>query len=265
MKKTLLIILACGILFCACISDKSEPQVSGFLFKTQFYNGDSAYQRDFLVYDYKGFSQIPLVTVNNETIGLYDQSINWYEYYDENRILTNKDYELKISHSGGSATAKIAMPNNFRIIGPDTNYIMDRDSSLLIIWQKSAKASWYWLDYYISYDYLDTAGEWDSYDFGKDTVLTDTFCRFAVGRFFPYYVVNILDGEGEANIWAMDGPKIYPGSKGNVSGQGIGFFNAANEGPDTYFYVGAPPAQRHLYKKDASREKIRNKLLSLRP
>ncbi len=261
----MLIVFALGILFNQCFIEKSTPTISGLLFKAQYYNGDSAYQRDFVVYDYKGFSQIPLVTVNRETIPIYNSSMNWYEFYDENIFLSNRDYELIVNTSQGRAQAKIGMPANFTIIRPDTSYIMGRDSTLTITWHKSNKATWYWLDYYISYDYEDTSGEMNSYEFTKDTILTDTVCTFAVGRFFPYYVVTILSGEGEADIWAMDGPKVLPGTQGNITGEGQGFFNSANEGPEAYFYVGAPPSQRHLFKKDVSREKIRNLLLSLRP
>lgn len=265
MRMFYLIILALCILVTQCIRDKSKPAISGFLFKTVYYDGDSAYDRNIQVYNYKGFSAIPLVKLNNEILGIYDWGINWYQFSDENIVLSNKDYELEVSHSDGTAKAKVSMPGNIRFTQPDTSYILKRESTLVIAWQKSSKATWYWLDYYISYEYLDTAGEEDSYDISKDTVITDTFCRLEPNRFFPSYVMNILEGEGEANVWAMDGPIIYPGSNGNVTGQGIGFFHAANQGLDAYFYVGARPSMRKLYKKEASREKLKHKLKILSP
>jgi len=267
VKKFWLVILITSALLTQCNKNKSNIIISGFLFKTTDYFGDSSYSRDITVYNNNGFSMIPVTTINNETLGIYDYNINWYEYADEKIIPISQDYELEVKHADGTAKSKIAMPGNFRITMPDTSFVLPRDSALVIGWTKSEKATWYWLDFYITYEYEDTTtGETDYYDFWKDTVITDTFVRLQPNRFFPFDSLNIiLEGEGEANVWAMDGPKIIPGSEGNISGDGIGFFHAANEQPDAYFYVGARPSVRHLYLKELSREKLRNKLKSLVP
>ncbi len=212
------------------------------------------YYKEVYVHNKNGFTTIPTSLINDTSLNIYDYHYNWYLFLDFNKLNIDRNYKLEVKYHDGRAEGETYLPGDYEITSPESTYILNRDSILKIHWRKANGAKWYWLDLTIEYDYEDTLGEWDYYEFWKDTILFDTFCIYEKNRFIPGYVETIYEGEGTINIWAMDGPTILPGSKGNISGAGFGFFNTAYQPGERYFYIGAPPKVRRLLSR--SREKL---------
>jgi hypothetical protein len=221
---------------------RKEPIVDGFLFKEVQYGGTS-YDRWVEVFDYDGIPQIPIVRLNDRQLDLVSWNPIHAMYEQTDAFKTDTPYALEVEHYWGKAHSRINMPADFRMTWPDTTYTYGRDSLLVARWQRSPGATWYWLNLYLSYDYLDTVGDYDYYEFDKDTVVYDTFCVYERNRFFPWYVRSIVEGEAEFVNWAMDGPQEAPGAVGNVEGSGYGYFMAANQPREAYFIVVSPPAE----------------------
>ncbi len=208
-----------------------------------------SYYKEVYVHNKTGFSTIPTSLINDTALSITDYHYNWYLFSDFNSLNIDQNYHLRVLHPNGEAIGKVYLPGEYEILQPESTYILNRDSVLKIFWRKANGAKFYWLDLSIEYDYDDTLGEWDDYEFWLDTIIFDTFCIFEKNRFIPFYVDTIYEGEGVIDIWAMDGPPILPGSFGNIIGSGYGFFHTAYQPGLRYFFVGAPPKERSLKPK----------------
>ncbi|MBM3315439.1 hypothetical protein FJY71_06325 [candidate division WOR-3 bacterium] len=224
----------------------SEPMVNAFLIRTQYYDYSVDYSRYVEVFDNDGLRMVPVVTLNADTLLPFYYNPTQYRYGDENQFAVHAKYNLSVRHYWGEAFSHVVMPGNFSIESPPEGYILDIESTLVAAWQRSAGAQWYWLELYVSYDYTDSFGRWDDYDFELDTLVTDTFLRVSPRRIFPWYVADVLEGDASVVVWSGNGPAIEPGDQSNVRGAGFGFFNATNEPREKYFYVGAPPLRRRV-------------------
>lgn len=235
--------------------------IDGYLTKYVPYAGDTIWDRYIEVFDIDGLPMIPLVKLNGEEIEIDDYDYIGCTYNDTIHFLTAKEYELTVDHYYGRAHAKIWMPGEFEMIGPDSSYILKRDSVLSVTWQKSDEARWYWFSIYLEYEYEDTSGEWDDYEFYHDTIVYDTFVQYARNNFFPDYVKMVIEGEAEAGAWAMDGPNRWvPGTKGNIRGKGFGYFSASYQPRELDFYVGAPPKIPKLKNSSKVWQHLRKKI-----
>jgi hypothetical protein len=218
--------------------------VNAFLIRVEYYDYSVDYERYVEVFDNHGLRMVPLVRLNRETLAVNYYSPTQYRYGDDVRLAVHAKYELDVQHYWGRAFGHVVMPGNFQIASPPERYVMDMESTLVVAWQRSAGAQWYWVQLYIAYDYNDSFGQWNDHEFSLDTAVGDTFIRIAPGRVFPRRVMDVLEGDGSAIVWSGNGPPIEPGDMSNVRGNGFGFFNATNEPREKYFYVGAPPVSR---------------------
>jgi len=221
---------------------QKEPLVDGFLFKEVQFGGTS-YDRWVEVYDTDGIPQIPIAKLNGKSLDMVSWNPIHAIYEQTDAFKTDTTYDLTVDHYWGRAHARITMPADFRVTRPDTLYVYNRDSLLIATWQRSRGATWYWLNLYLDYDFLDTVGDYDYYEFDQDTVVYDTFCVYERNRFFPWYVRTILEGEAEFLNWACDGPQEAPGALGNIQGDGYGYVMSANQPREAHFIVVSPPAQ----------------------
>lgn len=231
----------------------SEPFINGYVYKIDYADGSSDYQRDFEVVDARGLRMVPILTLNDWPVYIYYYSATRYQYGDDQPNLPLSLLNLNVKHYWGEAFARVTMPGDFRITTPRGNYIMGLESTLVITWRRSPAAQWYWLSLWITYDYLDSLSEWDSRDVYFDTLLHDTVYSIAPERVFGPDVVTLVEGDAIIDVWCGNGPPIEPGDIGNIRGCGHGFFNAVNEPPDAYFYVGAPPLARRCPGRDEQR------------
>jgi hypothetical protein len=221
---------------------RTEPMVSAFAFKYVQPDRSIVYDRSVRVSDNDAFSRVPEVSINGEQLPFVEWNAISAGYVSGAEFATGIPAELKVAHARGDARAQINLPGDFVMTGPDSNYVLNRDSSLVVSWRRAPGASWYWLNTYIDYDYYDINHEFESYEFDQDTIVFDTFCRYVRNRFFPARVVDIVEGEGESYVWAMDGPLWEPGARGNLTGNGYGFFSSANQPRVTGYVVVHPPA-----------------------
>ncbi|MEO0074406.1 MAG: hypothetical protein ABIK43_07120 [candidate division WOR-3 bacterium] len=224
----------------------SEPMINAFLIRTQYYDYSVDYSRYVEVFDNHGLRMVPLVTLNRETLAPFYYNPLQYRYGDEKPFPVRAAYNLNVRHYWGEAFSRVVMPGNFRIELPPEGYVLDLDSSLLTLWQKSAAAQWYWVELYVEYDFLDSLGRWDDHLFELETLVVDTSLFIPRRRLFPWYVADVIEGDAAVVVWSGNGPAVEPGDFSNIRGIGYGFFNATNEPREKYFYVGAPPARRRV-------------------
>ena len=118
---------------------------------------------------------------------------------------------------------------------------------------------------YVNYDYYDTTGVWDNRVFRLDTLMHDTSIAVPPERMFPPVVGQVICGDASVTVWSGYGPPDEPGDLGNVRGNAVGFVNAINEPPTTYFYVGAPPASRRAPDGRSQLERFKARLRSRMP
>jgi hypothetical protein len=221
-----------------------EPMINGYVYKVEYYDGSTEYDKDVEVFDQAGLRMVPRVLLNDAPLEIYYYGTTVYRYGDGNHNPVLTKYELDVEHFWGSAFARVTLPGDFDFTGPRGDYIMGMESTLVVTWQRSHAAQWYWVSLVADYDYLDSLGEWDNREFRIDTLILDTFLILPPERVFPDFVVTVTEGDALATIWSGNGPAVEPGDKGNVRGIGFGFFNAVNEPMERYFYVGAPPRLR---------------------
>lgn len=238
----------------------SEPMVNGYLYRGEYYNYTVEYERYVEVFDPKGLRMVPVVRLNNEELKPYYYTWTKYGYGDTFHFAVNQPYTLEVEHYYGKANARVTMPDNFTIVSPPENYILDLDSTLDIRWTRSAGAEWYWVEIDLDYDYRDTLGEDENRSLRLDTMLQDTWLVLPPERLFPGDVSDIVEGDASVMIWSGNGPAIEPGDRSNITGTGFGFFNAINEPREKYFYVGAPVAIRRCSDGAAIRSRFFQRL-----
>jgi hypothetical protein len=254
-RWALLLILfpLCLALFLACDDggdrtglnpNYKEPMVWGFLSK-DFTLGELTYDKEIDVIDYDGLRMAPIVLLNGGRVSLLGYSPFEYDYGDTFVIPTYQKYEVEVRHYWGTGFCHVVMPGDFNLTSPpDRNYILGKESTLVSTWRASRAAQWYWLSIFAWYDYYDTTGSWDYYEFSLDTLVYDTSIAVPPERIFPPFVGEVIEGDASVTVQAAYGPANEPGDIGNVRGNAVGFVNAVNVPPERYFYVGAPPAAR---------------------
>jgi hypothetical protein len=240
----------------------SEPYINGYVYRIVYSDSTSEYDRDFEVVDNRGLRMVPVVRLSGWPMPVYYYSATKYLYGDANYTAPLYRYELNVEHYWGEAFARVTMPADFAITRPGERYILGMDSTLVVTWRRAQAAQWYWFSLWITYDYLDTLGEWDSRDVRMDTLVFDTTLSFGPERIFPPEVMIVTEGDAIVDVWCGNGPAVEPGDRGNIRGIGHGFFYAISEPPDGYFYVGAPPLVRRCPERAAQQERFRALLRS---
>ncbi len=247
LALTLLVItVACERVPPAASPNYSEPIVFAYLYRIEYIDRTVEYDRDVQVLDSRGLRRVPVVQINGEELKPYSYRPTEYRYGDGKPFPVVRRYDLNVSHFWGEAFSRVVMPGNFAISTPPRRFILARDSALRLAWQPSEGAQWYWVELFLDYEYNDSFGSWDDYQFSLDTLVTTTSLDIEPERMFPGFVAELLEGDGSVMVWAGSGPAVEPGDVGNVRGAGFGFFTAINEPAERYFYVGAPPASRRV-------------------
>jgi hypothetical protein len=221
-----------------------EPMVWGMLAKVTDDELAVTYEKYFQVFDRDGLRMVPVVTLNGRPVAVTNYSPTEYDYGDSDVIPTYRRHDLEVEHYWGVGFCHLVMPGDFALTLPPREFLLGQDSALTTAWGASSGAQWYWLSIYISYDYDDTLGYEQSFEFRLDTLMHDTAITVAPEHIYPVDVVQVLAGYGSVTVWSGNGSPDEPGDIGNVRGCAVGFVNAINEPPSQYFYVGAPPAER---------------------
>jgi hypothetical protein len=239
--------------------------INGYLFKVEYFDRTIEYDKDFEVYDNGGLRMVPVVELAGRRVEVYSYGPTLYRYGDAFEIPVYERYDLEVKHFWGNAFCRLVMPADFRVTMPPDTYILDKESTLVSRWRKSRAAHWYWVSIYAGYDYNDTTGVWDFYEFTLDTLVLDTCIAIPPERIFPPIVGDVLEGDALITVWGGNGPAVEPGDLGNVRGIGFGFVNAINQPRERYFYVGAPPLVRRSPDGHAVLERFKTRLRSRMP
>jgi len=199
-------------------------------------------------YKYDGFSVIPVVTVNNDTldIGSYYYGPAYFEYYDEiPAIAQGSEVKVIIDYAEGKGEATDSMPGSFQITSPTSSFILHQGSDLNIEWDAAAGADQYWMTLNLSYDYIDNSGYYDYFYYELDTITEGTSITIPAATIFPSYVDTVYYGYGDVYVEATSGPKMEPGAKGNFKGDAVGFLWCSAVGPEVGFGVEQIIQQTH--------------------
>ena len=203
-------------------------------------------------------SVIPWVTVNQETLNVdYCDGLGT-EYEDSISVSNGDSLHLKV-YTDGIATASARVPGSFEITSHDTSQTVyiPKDSALTVSWSSANYCDFYRVDFYFSYGYYDTLGDYTGFHLRVDTCVTSTSITFPASRLFPAYVDSIDNSWGsDFDVQAMNGPKLEPGSKGNVIGNGSGFFWGSADGGDLDIRVEGAKGKAQ---KEISREELRHR------
>jgi len=182
----------------------------------------------------EGTELLPIATINNDTLelsGCNPEGEYMWESYFRGDVSTASDneYELRVYHAGGEATATITMPGDFGITSPEEYDTITPSEDITISWNPSETAERYKLSISLGYNYGDTADP-SFRRFYLDTILSDIATSLTIQKesVFPSEIDSIREGTGSLNIYAENGPQIGFSSEGNISGEGIGYFTAVN-------------------------------------
>ncbi len=181
---------------------------------------------------------VPSVKINDRELEFYSGS---RFYFDGDFSLTpGAEYELVVTAGSNTATATVTLPGDFGITAPDTSYVLPKGSSLDALWDSASHSNYYGVYLYVYYEYYDTSGTVQSFHFSSDTILSETSITYESSLLFPNLseIDSISCGNGHFDIYAINGPSLVPGTPGNVSGDGIGFFWAKQSRESGGFDVG---------------------------
>lgn len=186
---------------------------------------------------------VPTVEVNNIPIPFYRGSLYKF-YHDDFPIAAGDSAELLVTYrtldgNPGTAQAIAILPGPFQITCPDTSYVtMAVGDSLVVSWTSSDGADIYLIHFFFGYRWADTSGASQYFRYAKDTLCGDTSITFSQAALFPNLgdIDSVLYGDGGLWLLAIHGP-TQPGEQGNVTGDGIGFFNGQTPGGDIDIYV----------------------------
>jgi hypothetical protein len=190
-----------------------------------------------------GTRLVPVVSINNDTLELEHYQRDDYAYLisEFRGILSvnpGDECELVVYHDEGEASATITLPGNFEITSPEEDSVLHQNKDFPVSWSSSEGAERYKLNIDLSYYYIDTSGTLTR--FNLDTSFyTTTNITIPKERLFPPEVDSVDGGFGNISIYSESGPCIGHTIKGNVSGEGVGYFTAYNQTPErTYFAIG---------------------------
>jgi hypothetical protein len=242
-KINILVILTLLMYFGAC--SKNNPTtpggmklyVVGGIGRYQGYYSDSFYCDEYV--SVTNGAVVPTVMINDQELE-FDYYGNSFHYYRDFPLVPRTMYSLVVTAGSNKAYATVYLPGDFDIIAPDSDYVLPKGSSLNVLWGSALYADNYWVDLYVHYEYRDTYGEYQFFSLSIDTIISGNSIAFSGNYIFPNLseIDTLYWGAGFLSIYAIDGPALVPGSVGNVTGDGIGFF-WAQQFRDSRFYVGS--------------------------
>lgn len=203
---------------------------------------------------------VPWVTVNQETLDIDNLDGGWVEYEDSILVSPGDSLYLKVDYTIGIATASSRVPGVFEITSHDTSWMVRIPvrSDFTVSWSTSSYADFYLVEFYIDYEYRNTLGEYRSFNFSKDTCVTSTSITFPASQLFPADLVSITYSYGYFDVWAINGPILEPGSEGNVTGDGSGFFLGSSYGGGLDILI---EGAKEKARKELSQRELMKKLL----
>lgn len=173
-------------------------------------------------------------------------------YYGQLVIERDDNANLTVTHekedgSLGTATATVAVPQQFRITYlTDDGYITETASDT-VIWSSSPGVEKYFLVGSCSGIYLSTTDDLVPFSYSLDTLLTDTTYVFEGSEIFPppSEIFQVEQFYGNFYVYAVNGP-IGAGEKGNIGGDGKGFFIGLSMGGYIYLRYQFPSLSDEL-------------------
>lgn len=177
---------------------------------------------------------IPSVEINGIRIPPFPTDLPPHVFRGELPILPGDSAHLRVSYpktdgSLGVAGATVILPGPFEIVRPDTSYdtiSISLGDSLTVRWNSARGADIYTVWLYFEYHYIDTSGMDGSFTYSTTIQSDDTSITFAHTELFPdlEHIDSIRSEFGHIEVSAVSGP-VREMQPGNVTGDGIGFFN----------------------------------------
>jgi hypothetical protein len=192
--------------------------------------------------------EIPNVEINGIPIPL-QYSFSWripYRFVHLDLPISAGDStELLVTYteldgSSGIAKAGVISPGPFEITSSDTSYdTIAVGDSLAVRWSQSDGADIYLVRFDFQFRYTDTSGISERFYCTIDTLMSDVCITFSPTELFPPIaeIGSVEVANGHFQIWAINGP-AKEGDEGNITGDGMGFFNGWTSGGSLYILVG---------------------------
>lgn len=242
LKSIFLLSLACSICSMNCTRDggsgpgEAKLNVIGGVERRQDSYSDSFYcDEDVAV---TNVAVVPSVMINDQELE-FQYYGDAFHYDGSFPLNPRSSYALVVTAGSKIAFATVNLPEDFNIITPDSSYVLPKGSDLIILWDYAIHSDCYRVYLYITYHYLDTLEQYCIFHFSDDSILSETSITYGHDMIFPNLseIETIVWGHASLSIYAIDGPVLVPGSVGNVTGNGIGFF-WAHQKRSVNFYVG---------------------------
>jgi len=255
-KLVLLIILAAFIIGCGGGQRASiDADIVAYHSNNILYR-----EADVTGYMYNGFKTIPLVYVNEETLWIsqFNYSPFMFNYVgDVPWVNLGSECKLEVDYGDGRGEATDTLPTEFLITSPTGGDTLHKGEDLIVNWQTSTGADWYWLYIDISYDYIDTSGGFNYFNFDLDTMVTGTAYTLTSSRIFPGDVDTIFWNSNYVDMEAISGPQLLPGAEGNIKGDAVGFFWCRYDAQRVWFNIGPLACESREHNETEIREKHR--------
>ena len=232
MKKGILFCCFCFVAFhisgCEGPAGPAGPagQIKYSVFgQVEFYSDTLPTNANVIV---QNISSIPTVKLNQSDLRFRYLYGSGSYYWDTLRAITKGDeVQLNVKSDQGEAVATVRIPQQFRIQSPnpDSIFILSPHSNFAASWTASGLSDYYYAYFYLSYSYIPIGGGSSKYFYIEaDTILSTTAITIPAARLFPADYDSLRFSYGYFSIKAYNGPKLEVGARGNVTGDGIGFF-----------------------------------------
>lgn len=181
---------------------------------------------------------LPVVAVNSETLSLSDYQCNYNYFSDEQvwsswwekdplELLPGKKCVLHIYQADGEAqTDSLMVPWPPVFTSPGGGFTLKGGTPLPIAWTSGTGVERYYLQIELYYSYRDTARNYRTFSLDTSMYLPGTVTSFTLpaANIFPLDVDSVLSGSGSIELQAEIGWKAGSNPKGNIKGNGYGYF-----------------------------------------
>jgi hypothetical protein len=186
--------------------------------------------------DVSGTKLLPVVAINSDTLELtnYDAAgeylwkSTWRRFHVPAVLDTN--YVLHVYQSDGEAKSQPELlPPRPAVVAPDT---LRQGQDLTVTWTPATKIDRYQAQVHAAYTYHN----FQHFVLDTTVILPPSLNSLTIpaAALFPADVDTVNVGSGFVSITAESGPSIGRETKGNVSGNGTGYFVARNTDSHTF-------------------------------
>jgi hypothetical protein len=203
------------------------PAISGMITWHKAHGTTAAHAEAAVTVD--GTRLVPVVAINTDTLDLTNYSGSgeymWnseWEKYNVN-VGASQQCQLQVYQSDGNASSpKLPLPAGFSLTAPADSSRLVKGNPLVITWPPVADVDRYLVEVYVYYVY----NNYDHFTFDTTIIAgkTATSMTLPASTIFPSPVDTVLWGNGSVTVDAEAGPDIGRECKGNISGNGIGYF-----------------------------------------